>query len=361
MDTQLYHHPTVQRDMRELAAEDLPWQQFDGKTILVTGANGMLATYLVYFFHYLNRTCGVAVRTVALSRNEGRLEALFGGLRMPGVTETLAADVCRPWPDTPCDWLFHLAGNASPHFIRTAPADILQANLQGTFHALEAARRHHSRLCFVSTREVYGEVNDRLLLGEGDFGRLDPTDSRSCYPEAKRAAEALLTAYGRQYGVHTVTLRLAHAYGPGMKLNDDGRVMADFMAAAVAGRPIVLHSTGDAERAFCYLTDAVAGLLRAALLAPAGAVYNLANEREPLPIREVARRVARVADPEHPLDVQFDIPDRPDAAYCAYRRVGLDTARIEALGWQPRVSLDEGLKRTWESFRSAGSSTKTLP
>lgn len=350
MNTLRYDHPTVQNDLRELAGEALPWHLFDRKTVVVTGANGMLATYLVYFFHYLYRTHGIRVRTIALSRNAGQMERLFGALRTPDITELVAADVCRPWPEMSCDWLFHLAGNASPYHIRTAPADILLANLQGTLHALDTARRCGSRLCFVSTREVYGEVTGLERLTEKDFGRLDPAESRSCYPESKRAAEALLTAYHRQYGVHTTVVRMAHAYGPGMKLHDDGRVMADFMAAAVTGQPLVLHSTGDAERAFCYLTDALSGLLHAAMLGPAGEAYNLANELEPLPIREVARRVAAV-DAAHPVEVRFDIPEQRDAAYCAYRRTALDTGKLEALGWKPRVSLDEGIRRTWESFR----------
>lgn len=343
-----YHHPVVQADMKELAAQPLPWQVLHDRTVLVTGANGMLATYLVYFLHYLNRVCGIRVRTVALSRNVERMHTLFAGLEGTDATELLVQDICRPLPPgARADYILHLAGNASPHFIRTTPADILLTNLEGTVRVLDAARAWNSRVLFVSTREVYGAVTGRELLGETDFGSVDPAEPRSCYPESKRAAEALLVAYGRQYGVCANAVRMAHAYGPGMKLAGDGRVMADFMAAAVEGRPIVLHSTGEAERAFCYLTDAVAGLLTVLLKAPAGEAYNLANEREPMPIKEVARLVAGV-DPVRPLEVRIELPAEQDTAYCNYKRVGLDTAKLEALGWQPRVSLREGILRTWK-------------
>lgn len=346
-----YSHPVIQKDLQEIASYDLPWEKLKGRTILVTGANGMLATYLIYLFVYLNHKHETGICIQALSRDRKKLKELFGDIAPPDELCLLEQDISSPLSENrKIDYILHFAGNASPYFIKTDPVGILRSNIQGSINILERARRDDSKILFASTREIYGEVKDKSLLAESDFGLLDPTEPRSCYPESKRAAEALMVAYARQYGLHINSVRLAHAYGPGMKLKNDGRVMADFMAAAVDRKAIILHSTGDAERAFCYLADAVTGLITILLKAPAGETYNLSNETEPLPIREVAMLLANIED-EQPLDVVFDIPKQQDEAYCKYPRTGLDTSKLEALGWSPHISLKEGLSRTLQSFR----------
>ena len=179
-------------------------------------------------------------------------------------------------------------------------------------------------------------------MDEKAFGALDPLDYRSCYPESKRAAETLLKSYRLQYGVAFNTVRIAHSYGPTMKLENDGRVMADMMGDVVAGRDIVLKSSGEAIRSFLYITDAILGLFAILFHGEEGKGYNLANEREPITIRELALKIANL---QKGLKVSSINSEEGRKGYCNYQRIPLDTTAIESLGWKVQVTLDEGIRR----------------
>lgn len=350
---------------------DLPWSRLDGKTVLVTGATGMLASYVCWLLLSLREQAGVRVSVIALCRDAGRASELFGAFTGKPYLRLLIQDVCETISlEESVDYVFHLAGHASPHHINSDPVGILRANLQGTLSVLEFARAKKvgGGVVFASSREVYGRNDAVPALDEQAFGVLDPLDDRSCYPGSKRAAEALLRSYYLQYGIPYYILRIAHAYGPTMRLEGDGRVMADLLADAVAGRDIVLKSTGEAVRAFLYVTDAVLGMFAALLLGPPASVYNLANETEPISIRALAqllaaRRGLRVIVPAVPGEAclsgelgQKDrivfVPSESDdtgrKGYCAYPRTALDTSALESLGWEPLVGLEEGVGRVLE-------------
>lgn len=340
----------VQEDLRMMAEEQLDWHQFDGKTILVTGATGMLATYISYFLLYLKEERGIDLKLLALCRTKSKAEKTFKVFLNKPYFELVLQDVCEPIPyDGSIDYIFHLASNASPHFINTDPVGIIKSNLLGTFNILELAKvKKTSKVIFASTREVYGKNEEEDSLTETSFGTIDPLENRSCYPESKRAAETILRSYFLQYGVIFNTLRIAHSYGPGMNLHSDGRVMADLIGNIVEGKNIELKSTGEALRAFCYITDAVTGLFYAALKGGPGEAYNLANETEEISIRNLAQMLVSLHQDKN-LKVVFNIPDT-NTGYCNYKRVGLNTNKIESLGWQPKVSLKEGCQRTIQSF-----------
>lgn len=342
----LYNSKTVRQDMDAIAEATPGWQSLAGKTVLVTGGNSMLGTYLAYFLLYLKEEKDVDVETLVLTRNREKAEHLFEPFFGKTYFMLLHQDVCDPIAVAKADLIFHFAGGCSPSLIKSDPVGIMKANLQGTFNVMETARRTNAmRVILASTREIYGAA-DTSLLAETDMGRLDPMDSRSCYPESKRAEETIAMSYFLQYGVPFSSVRLAHVYGPGMKTDGDGRVMSDFMSDALAGRDIVLHSDGTAERAFCYLSDAIAGLLHVALKGQAGEAYNLSNETENLPIRDVARIICEESNCG--TTVRYERAT-DTSGYCRYPRVALDNSKIHALGFRPSVSLREGIRRTLKS------------
>ncbi len=339
----------ILEDLRRMSEARLPWRELDGKTVLVTGATGMLASYVTWLLLYLHEHAGINVSVVALCRNRQRAEQYFGSYVGKSYFSLLIQDVCEPIAyEGQLDYVFHLAGNASPHFINTDPVGIMKCNLQGTINVLELARQKQvSKVLFASTREVYGKNEDAELLNESAFGTLDPLDARSCYPESKRAAETLLKSYRLQYGVDFNTIRIAHAYGPTMTLENDGRVMADLVGDVVAGRDIVLKSSGEAVRAFLYVTDAVVGMFTVLFHGETAKAYNLANETEPVSIRELAQRLAASRNDK---TIRVVVNEGDQKGYCAYRRTALDTTAIGHLGWKPRVSLGEGITRVVSSF-----------
>lgn len=344
-----YSHKIVQQDLQSMVDTPLPWWQFQDKTVLVTGANAMLGTYTAYLFLYLARERGLRVKIVVLSRSLERTNILYQEFMNEPNFQVLHQDVTDAISYIGrIDYIFHFAGNASPYYINRDPVGILQSNLQGMFRIMELARdKEPEKVIFASTREVYGEVMGDSLK-ENTFGRLDPMDNRSCYPESKRAAESILRAYYLQYGVRGISVRIAHAYGPGMKTECDGRVMSDFIGCAVRGEDIILKSKGEAQRAFCYLTDAVLGLIQVALFGHIGEAYNLANETETMSILDIAQLICQLF-PQKQIHVVID-ENQLQAGYCNYARVALDTGKIEKIGFKPTVSLAEGIRRTISSF-----------
>ena len=338
-------------DLRRMCQADLPWRQLEGKMILVTGATGMLASYVTWLLLCLHEEADIDVSVVALCRNPQKAEHYFGSYVGKPYFRMLIQDICDPIVyGGSVDYIFHLAGNASPHFINTDPVGIMKCNLLGTMNVLELAwKKQTAKVVFASTREVYGANEHTDRLDECSYGVLDPLDARSCYPESKRAAETLLKSYYLQYGVAFNTIRIAHAYGPTMKLENDGRVMADLMGDVVAGRDIVLKSSGEAIRAFLYITDAVLGMFTVLFKGKAGEAYNLANETEPISIRDLAQLLASSRNDK---TIHVVINESDQRGYCAYRRTALDTTAIEQLGWKPQVPLREGIFRVLHAKNS---------
>jgi nucleoside-diphosphate-sugar epimerase len=202
---------------------------------------------------------------------------------------------------------------------------------------------------FASTREIYGQVpKDCSRLRESDIGILDPSLPRNSYPESKRMAEAMLVSSARQFSLPYTILRISHTYGPGMEIHNDGRIMADIIGSLVRRQNIVLTSDGSALRSFCYISDCVDGILRAMLSDVPPRLMNLANETEPLMVKDLAQ-LAVDCFPELNLSVEF-ADSGLTGAYSAIPLVPLDTSKIESLGWRPLVSLTEGLRRTVLSY-----------
>ena len=347
----MYHNNIVQHDLAVIAREQLDWQRFHGKTVLITGAYSMLGTYLALFLIYLNREHGIKVSLKLLGRNMQRMQHLFGKL-LDSDCEFLCQDVTAPINTDEADFIFHFAGNCNPHYIKTDPVGIMRCNLMGTFSVMELARRCKSeRVILASTREVYGDMNvvtgDHNCVSEHEMGVLDPMDDRSCYPEGKRAEETIARSYYLQHGVPFNSVRLAHVYGPGMRTEGDGRVMSDFIADAIAGRDIVLKSDGTAVRAFCYISDAISGMMHVAQKGSPGEAYNLSNECEPSPIGDVAQMVCNAS--RHDIKV-VKHATASNTGYCNYQRTALNNAKIQQLGFTPRVTLTEGIAHTLHFF-----------
>lgn len=347
----LYLHKVVQADMNRIVSDtSIPFDKLRDKTILITGATGMLAYYMTCVCMHLNRMESYNIHVIALVRNEQKAKDKFEEFLKNDKFELCVQDVCQPIElQRHIDYIVHAAGAASPWYIKHDPVGIVKANTIGTMNVMECAKNSEpSNVLFLSTREIYGEVRNISMIKENDMGIIDPKEPRSCYPESKRMSEQILQSYYSQYDVPYTIARIAHSYGPGMVIENDGRVMSDFICDTVHGRDIVLKSTGEAERAFCYITDAITALFIILLKGEISQAYNVANETEPVPIRNVAQKLVELF-PDNDRKVIFEIA-KDTSGYCAYKRVGLDTSKLEALGWNVKVKLEDGLKNTIYSF-----------
>jgi UDP-glucuronate decarboxylase len=346
-------HRVVTEDLNTILGGDLSWSKFDGVTVLVSGASGFIGSHLVETLLYRNDVVGAAKTTVvALARNHSRVAARFAAYVGRKDLHILTQEVISPTEYSgQLDYVIHAASNASPMHYTSDPAGTHLANTLGTYNLLRLASERGCRsFLFVSSGDVYGATQgDASLISEDTFGTLDPMLIRSCYGESKRAGENLCACWTHQYGLPTKVARLSHTYGPGIAL-DDGRVFADFVACAVAGRDIVLTSDGTAKRPFCYVTDAIIGLLTVLLLGAPGEAYNLANDDATISIAELAQIVANCV-PNARIRPVFDLSAR-SARYVPSQLAGglVDTRKIRALGWRPTIPPQVGFNRMIESY-----------
>ncbi|KZK05782.1 dTDP-glucose 46-dehydratase [Lactococcus cremoris] len=345
-----FENKIVQEDLKKIVSSSyINFEKLRGKTVLITGVSGMLATYLAYAIYYLDVHENFQTKIVGTARNMEKANAKFQSLSKE-YFELIHHDVTQSFNyEKNIDYIIHAASNASPKFISTDPVGIIKANTLGTMNLLELARtKGIQNFLFLSTREIYGK-SIKNQLTEQDYGGFDILSPRACYPESKRMAETLLESYSVQYKIPYTIARIAHSYGPGMEINNDGRIMSDLISNVVNNENIVLKSEGTAERAFCYISDAATALLTILLNGDSGQAYNVANEDEPIQIRNLAQKLVTLS-PEKNLKVKFDIPTSQNTAYSTDGRTVMDMSKIEKLGWNRVVSLDSGLKKTIESF-----------
>ena len=345
-----YKKQIIQSDLESLRQENIDYEKLRNKKFLVTGANGMLASEFIYFLMYLNDKDNMNIKIYALSRNEEKIKSKFVGDSNRNDIIPIAQDVCdKITIDGNIDYIVHMASSADPYNIVNNPIGIIKSNILGTFNVLDLAIEKKAEVIFTSTREIYGKMPENIeFIKEDDMGALNCFERRACYPESKRMAETMLVNYNAQYGVNFKNLRIAHAYGPGMNIENDGRIMSDLISDAVHKRDIVLKSKGDAKRAFCYITDAISAILYILTKGENQESYNIANETEEIAIKDLATLITKIYK-EEGIKIKYEISLNSNA-YTNFKRVGLDTSKLEKLGWKPKIKLEDGIKRTVSSF-----------
>src|SRR5215203_4516956 len=254
--------------------------------------------------------------------------------------ELLRHDVCEPLL-LQVDQVYNLACPASPVHYQYNPIKTVKSNVMGTLNMLVLARRAGARILQASTSEVYGEPHVHPQP-ESYWGNVNTVGPRSCYDEGKRVAETLMMDYHRQNNVDTRIARIFNTYGPRM-LEDDGRVVSNFIVQALRGEPLTLYGDGGQTRSFCYVDDTVEGLLRLAASDSEGPI-NLGNPNE-IQMLELAERIKELTDSRSPI-VFTPLPKDDPKRRCPSIKLA-----SEQLGWQPTVSLSDGLARTVEHFR----------
>lgn len=340
----LYDSATYRADIQTAIATTKDVEKLKGCSVMVTGATGLIGSFVVDMLLEYNRLQQANIHIYALGRREKRLKDRFDGV----ITEYLhfvEQDVNEPLQfDFSVDYIIHAASNAYPAAFANDPVGTILSNMLGTRYLLEYGRSHHTkRFLFVSSGEVYGQGDPNLeAFPEHYSGYVDPTSPRSCYPASKRAAETLCVSYTQQFGLDTVIVRPCHTYGPNTT-SSDNRASVQFVKSAINGEDIVMKSRGTQMRSYCYVADCASALLTVLLCGKSQEAYNIANPDARVTIAGLAETVAKVTGRQ----VLFSEPDdTTKGQQTPITYAVLDSDKLCALGWQGKFSVEKGVMNT---------------
>lgn len=333
----------LQKDIAEFAAAFPLAAQFKGKTFAITGATGLLGSCMVRCLLELNRQKNLGITVLAVVRSKEKAAKMFGTENEKLVFHCHDFEQDEPFcPPFKVDYVAHFAAPTASHTFVQQPVETMNTVYLGTKHLLEYARKAQvESFVLASTLEVYGTIlDDSQPITEDMQGFLNPMDTRSSYPMAKRAAEALCHNYAIEYGVPAKVARLAQTFGAGVAANDN-RVFAQFARSVVQNTNIELHTTGELSRCYCYTTDAIGGMLHVLVRGTNGEAYNIANESTYISIKNMAEMVADTFNPNIKVAVKL----QEGMGYSPTTKLRLSAKRAEALGWKPQIDLQEMFNR----------------
>ena len=336
MSSELYR-----QDLRACLDSVPDMEKLQGKSVLVTGAVGLLGSFLVDALRLGNRERQLGCMIYASARSLERLQHRFASVEPLDNMAFLEQDVTQAWGylEICPDYIIQAAGGADPLSMYEKPVEVIRANVEGTRMLLDILRKSgRGRLMYLSSGEVYGETGNVAALEEQDFGRIEQSSVRSCYPLSKRLAESLCLSYVHEYGVEAVVVRPAHTYGP-THTAKDSRATAQFTGQAARGEDIVLKSRGGQVRSYTYVADGVAGLLTVLLQGRAGESYNVADTSAQVSIADFAQLAAEAGG----VVVRYE---ENNSQPTPITRAVLSDVKLRSLGWQPHFTPEEGIAHT---------------
>ena len=303
--------------------------------VLVTGGAGFIGSHLCEYL--INKGFEVLCLDNFYTGRKENIKHLMNNFKF----EIIRHDIVQPI-FVEVDWIFHLASPASPIHYQYNPVKTTKTNVMGTIHMLGLAKRVKARILLASTSEVYG--NPTVHPQKEDYwGNVNPIGPRSCYDEGKRVAETLMMDYHRQNNVDIRIVRIFNTYGPRM-LPNDGRVVSNFIVQALKGEDITVYGDGSQTRSFCYIDDMVEGIFRMMEQEEHIGPINLGNPEE-YKIIDLAKKIKEMTGSSSRIVFKELPPDDP-----VQRQPDITLAK-KVLNWEPRVSLNEGLKKTIEYFK----------
>ncbi len=327
------------------AADEPNITGLSGKTVMITGASGLVGSALADVLLQANREIGLGCELVLAGRNEERLRSRFGYWG-EGAWRFAAHDNSKPLDfGFKADYIFHCASNAHPKAYAEQPVETLVGNVTGTDAILRYAHGCGAkRVVYVSSSEVYGPREGMEPYREDDQFPVDPISPRSCYPASKRACETLCVSYLSEYGVDSVIARPGHVWGPTCT-ESDSRAHAQFAREAAAGQDIVMKSPGSQLRSYVYSTDCAGALLAICFNGVSGEAYNVGAPGFACTIRELAETLAEAGG----VKIVRDYPTEQEAAgYSPMSCSALCCDKLVDLGFRSSFSLEEAARQAIE-------------
>ena len=339
----------ISQDIGRIHKENIPWSQIQGKTFLISGAAGMIPTYMVHTILKLNKKKSKKSKIYAIVKNKKEAEEKYIEYSNDKYLKIIRQDVNKKFNlDEKINYIIHAASKASPKYFKEDPVNTILPNVLGTKNLLELGIKHKiDGFLFFSSGEIYGNMKNRKIL-ENSLGKINPLELRSCYAESKRMGENMCVSWNKQFNVPTKIARIFHTYGPGMKL-DDGRVFADFVSDVVNNKNIVMKSNGSAKRPFCYITDTVTALFLILLKGDNANAYNVSNPSCILSVSELAKTLTELFPKKKLRVIKKQNNDEKYIKSLVMNQIP-DISKIKKLGYEPKISIKEGFLRTVKNY-----------
>lgn len=347
-----YNNKSYMKDVHYVAELELPWEKLQNKSIMLSGATGLIGSFLVDVILEKNLMSDLDCNIYALGRNEEKAKNRFSKFYQDQHFKFIPYDVKTPLECSDLgkvDYILHLASNTHPLLYATDPIGTITTNIIGTQNLLDFAVEHQTeRFVFASSNEVYGENRGDVELFDEEYcGYINCNTLRAGYPESKRCSEALCQAYKVQKGLDVIIARFTRSFGPTMEMTNT-RALSQFIKNAVQGEDIVLKSAGTQYFSYTYMADAVSGLLWAMLTGKNGEAYNIAEEHGDIILRDLAQIIAEISG----KNVVFELPDSVESAgYSKATKAWLDGHKLLNLGWKPHYDIRTGMERTIKILR----------
>ncbi|MBP3275462.1 NAD-dependent epimerase/dehydratase family protein [Kandleria sp.] len=315
------------------------------KSILITGASGMICSSVVEILLYLNEKRNANIKIFLAGRNKERMCNRFALYEEGEDFTFIQYDATKNdfKNDFKFDYIIHGASNANPNMYKTQPVETMLANVVGLNALLDfAVNNNVKRVLYISSSEVYGNKDELDPYDENDYGYLDILNDRASYPSSKRAAETLCVAYSNEYKIETVIVRPGHIYGPTI-LKSDNRASASFTRDVIEGRNILMKSAGSQLRSYCYTMDCASAILSVLLNGENKNAYNISNKNSIVTIREFAEMLASLTGNK----IEFERPTDADVkSFNLMSNSSLTSQKIEEIGWEAKFDLETGCRHT---------------
>lgn len=345
------NHEIYKSDVELAARENLEWEKLAGKSLLLTGATGLIGTMIVDVLMKKNRDENLNVTIYAAGRNEKIAAQRFADYWEDKNFHFVKMNVNEPITQNfSVNFIIHAASNTHPMLYSTDPVGTMIANFLGTYNLLEyGVKCKLERFLFLSSVEIYGKaLNPDDDFDEKYCGYIDCNTMRAGYNESKRAGEALCNAYIGQHGIDAVIARPCRIYGSTLRL-DNTSVLYEFMLNGLRGKDIVMKSEGKQKFSFCYVADCVTGIFYALLKGKCGEAYNISDSSEILTLREIAEYISEICGTK----VIFELPNEVQArGFSNAARAVLTNDKLRGLGWTPKDDTRSGVKKTLDIVKN---------
>lgn len=322
------------------------------KTILITGATGLVGSLIVKTILENNRQKKSNIKVIALCRNEKKFNVIYEDYLNDNNLKLFLCDITdKIIIEEKINYIIHTAAVTKSKTLIEYPVETTMTAVMGTKNILELAKdKSVESMVYLSSMEVYGTFKKSNIINEDMLGYIDLKNVRNGYPESKRMCEYLCNAYSKEFNVNVKSARLAQTFGAGVPI-DDTRIFACIARSVINNNNIILHTKGLSEANYCYITDAIDAIFTILIKGYPGECYNIANEQCHTTIRKMAEMICKdIADSK--IKVIYDIPEDVSVnGYAVDTKMKLSSSKLRSLGWNPKYNLLESYKRLIYSYK----------